>query len=172
MHLAHDKGLRNGLARLVIELSYRDPDFGLPKTIRIGCEGSHGTSDDVALSIKHTLDNIKNYCLPGKSPTTVASYSTDSGGGGVGKTVVEASRQLSFIHDTIMYWFPCIMHALNRTLQESISKYFGVGELGKMNVVQLAHTCWTVQKTLSEDFNTLRKEFLLMKMTATIVWRD
>ena len=127
IHLAHDKGLRNGLARLIIELSYRNPVTGLPGSIRIGCEGSHGSSEEVAKSIKHTLDNIARYCKPGVAPS-VASYSTDSGGGGVGKSVVDASKELGFIHEEVMTWASCIMHALNRALQVATVAEFTAGQ--------------------------------------------
>ena len=159
--LAHDKGLRNSLSRLCIELTYRNENTGCPETVRLGCEGSHGSSSEVADAIRMTMDHIERY-IENDEPLTnkACGYSTDSGGGGVGPSVVKESFDRDLCSLKAFYWNPCTMHALNKAVDNATSTHFGGGGQGSVNIVQFAHTCWTIQKQLGEDFERMWWKFV------------
>ena len=158
--LGQDKGLRNNISRLCMELAHRDPETGCPKALRLGCDGSNGSSEDVAKAIEFVLKKcISNFANENVNVNLVG-MSTDSGGGGVGHSVIEACRKRDLISTFVMYWLPCIMHAINRALQVACENQFGGGGRGNVNPIQLAHTVWTIQQSLGEDFPALWKLFV------------
>ena len=152
--IAHDKGERAGIGRLIKELSWWEDESDRVSDVRVNSDGSKGKSHEVAAAIDLSMQELDAYRTDGKR-TRFCVQTTDSGGGGVGQSAVDALEDLDRIDNFVTYVLICCLHGQSKCLQNAIVGSYGDGELGAKNWMQLVHTCWSLQEALGDDFKSI-----------------
>ena len=172
--IAHDKGERCGLGRLVRELKYWCPDTSRVISIRVDADGTNADDTTVAEAIDHTLAEIEKYGGNTKMIKLIGAI-TDTGGGGTTESNAEELKKLDRCSNDFLV-ANCTFHAHSKSFQNAWEGVFGGGGLGVNTSLQFIHTAYSLQESFGEDFNYQWKKVtdtpaLLCKMVKPVLTR-
>lgn len=172
--IAHDKGERCGLGRLVRELKYWCNDTSRVISIRVDADGTNADDTTVAEAIDHTLAEIEKYAGSEKIIKLIGAI-TDTGGGGTTESNAEELKKLDRCSNDFLV-ANCTFHAHSKSFQNAWEGVFGGGGLGVNTSLQFIHTAYSLQESFGEDFNYQWKKVtdtpaLLCKMVKPVLTR-
>ena len=147
--IAHDKGERCGLGRLVRELKYWCDESLRVISIRVDADGTNSDDTTVAEAIDHTLSVIEKHIV-GDTLIKLIGAITDTGGGGTTESNAEELKKLNRCMKNFLV-ANCTFHAHSKCLQNAFEGSFGGGGLGLNTSLQFIHTVYSLQECFGED---------------------
>jgi hypothetical protein len=153
--LSCDKGSKKGVGHFVKVLSW----FGNSSVQKqcLDIDGSEGSTEQCADAINASLKKVGVAKLSGQT--------TDSGGGGVLDGLAAALSTRGLCNPGYLV-ASCSLHNLQLTIAKPIKETMGEGGLDKRNVLQLLHSVYDLQDSLSHDVWKLiikeAQEFLML----------
>lgn len=134
--LGCDKGQRSGLDHLPKCLSYFDLEKDRVASFCLDNDPTGGTSEATACAVAHSLKTkVWEDVL-----SELQGQSTDSGGGGVLHSLRDGLQSYGYVSLYLYFVLPCTIHAWQRALQNGMQSVFGLGGLGRRNLLQLVHS--------------------------------
>ena len=136
--LLQDAGHKNNLHHHCKLLIYATRDEDGNRRIRRFCidvDTCGGTADEICEGIKKSVDRLKK-CVPGLK---IVSITGDSGGGGKVQGIFAKLVALGVIDDEWGRFIRCLLHALNKCIENATKYTFGDQGLGKSTAPQLLY---------------------------------
>ena len=140
-----DKGEDGGTGASFVKLMtyYNDKEDKVDVTC-FGIEHAGNSLDDAAKAIDHSL-KLFEY-LPNNPKLVFSSSTTDAGGGGVSKSLVQSLGLYERASDMQNYTYvTCCLHAMNLMLSVPCETLLGSGGLKKRTFLQVLHTAYTLK---------------------------
>ena len=141
--LLQDAGHKNNLHHHCKLLVYATRDNDGNRRIRRFCidvDTCGGTADEICQGIKKSVDRLKK-CVPGLK---IVSITGDSGGGGKVQGIFAKLVALGVIDDKWGRFIRCLLHALNKCIENATKYTFGDQGLGKSTAPQLLYNALTL----------------------------
>ena len=155
IYMACDKGNKKGIGHFVKIVCWWDRQLKSVQTQVLDIDASGGTTLECAQAIRSSMnklkiqDDVATHLLHGQG--------TDSGGGGVLEDLADKLQDLGNICVPPCSYLVanCTIHALQLQISNAIKITFGDGGLEKVNAMQLLHSVYRLQESLS-DLNEWR----------------
>jgi len=151
IHMACDKGNKQGISHFVKFLCWWNVESGQVQAQVLDVDASGGATEECAEATEASMNKLK--AQAGAATHLLAGQGTDSGGGGALDGLADALQAKNDLcvamKDCLVA--NCCMHALQLQLRNAVVSVFGEGGLDKANMMQMLHSVCDLQEAVEAN---------------------